>query len=139
MASLGGIGLYSRHLTEEDVSNIGAATRAIITGAQATLQQVQATAGFSGRIMMQVPEAVLSQAAQRGEEEVVVGGKVRCHPRHHLAPQTVSLLTGLLFSGHYEHVISTILRYLNATQLACLQKVGLVWSPPRPAAPGTST
>ena len=27
MASLGGIGLYSRHLTDDDVSNIGAATR----------------------------------------------------------------------------------------------------------------
>ena len=40
MASLGGIGVYSRHLTEEDVSNIGAATRAVITGAPATVHQV---------------------------------------------------------------------------------------------------
>ena len=30
MASLGGIGLYSRHLTDDDVSNIGAATRYLV-------------------------------------------------------------------------------------------------------------
>ena len=30
MASLGGIGLYSRHLTDDDVSNIGVATRHVV-------------------------------------------------------------------------------------------------------------
>jgi len=100
MASLGGIGLYSRHLTDDDVSNIGAATRSLIKSAALTEE---------------VPEAELSAAVQRGDETVVFSGK------------SVSLLTGLLFSGHYDHIISRILRCLNATQLGCLQKTCKAW------------
>ena len=44
-------------------------------------------------IMIKVPEVELSRAVQRGDETVVFSGK------------SVSLLTGLLFSGHYDHII----------------------------------
>ena len=47
---------------------------------------------------IKVPEAELSAAVQRGDETVVFSGK------------SVSLLTGLLFSGHYDHIIS---RYIS--------------------------
>ena len=62
--------------------------------------------------------------------------------------KSVSLLTGLLFSGHYDHIIgrsvnhyfwmllypdtsinpiARILECLNATQLACLQRTCKAW------------
>ena len=34
-----------------------------------------------------------------------------------------SILNGLLHSGNYDNIIQNIFQYLNATQLACLQKV----------------
>ena len=36
-----------------------------------------------------------------------------------------SILNGLLNCGNYENIIKNIFEYLNATQLACLQKVSL--------------
>ena len=46
--------------------------------------------------MIKVPEVELSRAVQRGDETVVFSGK------------SVGLLTGLLFSGHYDHIISRL-------------------------------
>ena len=36
-----------------------------------------------------------------------------------------SILNGLLNCGNFENIIKNIFEYLNATQLACLQKVSL--------------
>ena len=36
-----------------------------------------------------------------------------------------SILNGLLNCGNFENIIKNIFKYLNATQLACLQKVSL--------------
>ena len=49
---------------------------------------------FLKPLFIEVPEVKLNQAVQRGEETVVFSGK------------SVSLLTGLLFSGHYDHIIA---------------------------------
>ena len=46
--------------------------------------------------IIKVPEVELSRAVQRGDETVVFSGK------------SVGLLTGLLFSGHYDHIISRL-------------------------------
>ena len=36
-----------------------------------------------------------------------------------------SILNELLHSGNYDNIIQNIFKYLNATQLACLQKVSM--------------
>ena len=36
-----------------------------------------------------------------------------------------NILNRLLLCGNYENIIKNIIKYLNATQLACLQKVPL--------------
>ena len=42
---------------------------------------------------------------------------------HDTTTKAESILNGLLECGNFENIIKNIFKYLNATQLACLQKV----------------
>ena len=44
---------------------------------------------------------------------------------HDTTTKAESILNGLLECGNFENIIKNIFKYLNATQLACLQKVPL--------------
>ena len=125
-----GLGFYSRHLTEDDVVHIGAATKNILARA-------------TGQVWLGLgsPHAWYSvQDSEASDGTIVLNGRK--------LNKAESILNGLLHSGSYDHIIQTILKYLNATQLACLQKVFvnmfcicylLITILPRPAGPGLSS
>merc|ERR1712106_817991 len=93
--TMAGIGFYSRHLTEEDVDQIGVTTRSLINrGAGQDIEVTDGTLILNGRKFNKAE----------------------------------SILNGLLHSGNYDNIIQNIFKYLNATQLACLQKTCKSWA-----------
>ena len=110
-----GLGFYSRHLTEDDVQVISANTRKLIFNNGQVIIGITAYHKFiynsmhADDINAQVP------ADAPGDNTDDDSNLIKAE----------NILNRLLLCGNYENIIKNIFKYLNATQLACLQKVPL--------------
>ena len=110
-----GLGFYSRHLTEDDVQVISANTRKLI------FNNGQVRLGFgAGYIMIRI---YVYDADINAQVPADAPGDNTDDDSNLIKAENI--LNRLLLCGNYENIIKNIFKYLNATQLACLQKVPL--------------
>ena len=109
-----GLGFYSRHLTEDDVQVISANTRKLIFN---NGQVIIGNPAYHKFIYVQFNADINAQvpADAPGDNTDDDSNLIKAE----------NILNRLLLCGNYENIIKNIFKYLNATQLACLQKVPL--------------